>query len=122
MAATGLGLRSKDDDLIAETGGVPFVVEDETGVAIVDPAGALGAFELDDRSSWFAGPSERHKAFAARFAMEDSLGLSYHEGIVSIGETVAVVGFGQRTGGRLRMSSSPKLPLVICDNHATTRT
>lgn len=123
MAATGVAHGgTKTEDIIAETGGLPFLVEDETGVAIVDPTGAHGAFEIDDTSSWFEGPTERDRAFLARYAMHDKLGLAFHEGIVSVGETVAVVGFGQRVNGQLRMSSSPRLPLVICDNHATVKT
>lgn len=122
-ALTGVGIYGgSKEDMLVEVGGIPFLVEDETGVAIVDPDGATGAFEIDDKSSWFKGPTEHHKTFLRKYLMEDRMGLEYHEGIVSIGERVAVVGFGQRVDGQLRMSSSPHLPLVICDNHATIKT
>ena len=32
-----------------------------------------------------------------------------------------LVGFGQRVDGQLRMSSSPHLPLLICDHVATLK-
>ena len=110
-------------DIAVEVGGVPFLVEDDTGVAIVDPAGARGALGIDEKSSWWNGPLERQRAFLARFGVNpDAWTVDCYEGIVSIGERVAIVGFGQRVDGQLRMSSSPKLPLVICDNLATLGT
>jgi hypothetical protein len=45
----------------------------------------------------------------------------WFEGIVSIDGRIAMVGYGQRAGGQLRMSSSPHLPLVICDHLAMTK-
>jgi len=120
--ATNFHGSSNKLDIAVDVGGVPFLVEDDTGVAIVDPAGARGALGVDEKSTWWKGPLERQEAFLARFGVNPgSWSVDCYEGIVSIGEKIAVVGFGQRVDGRLRMSSSPKLPLVICDNLATLK-
>ncbi len=111
--------------LAEESNGIPFEVVDASGAAIVDPDGATCALEKDHRSWQFSGRESdpRHRAFLERIGVagRSYAGIQCREGIVSLGEKIAVIGFGQRTGGRLRMSSSPHFPLVICDNPAVAK-
>lgn len=107
-----------------ETGGVPFLLEDDSGVAVIDPDGATCTLDVDHKASTsdvWGDITDRQRLFLERYqAGSFSYGsLHWYEAIVEIDERIAVVGYGQR-GDRLRMSSSPHLPLVICDNLATT--
>lgn len=112
-----------DLELAAESGGTPFLLEDETGTAIIDPDGAHCVLAIDDKVGSGGDPTDRQRAFLARYAATDLAHdwIRWYEGIVSPGERIAVVGYGVRNDGRLRMSSSPHLPLVICDHVATTK-
>ena len=111
--------------LVEESNGIPFEVVDATGAAIVEPDGATCALDKDHKS-WEMTSLEaepRHRAFLERIGVtgRSYTGIRCREGIVSLGEKIAVVGFGQRSDGRLRMSSSPHFPLVICDHAAVAR-
>jgi hypothetical protein len=112
-----------DLELAAESGGTPFLLEDETGTAIIDPDGARCVLAIDDKLGTTGDADERRRAFLMRYAANDLARdwIRWYEGIVSAGERIAVVGYGTRSEGRLRMSSSPHLPLVICDHVATTK-
>jgi hypothetical protein len=129
----GEGLRHYFDD----EGGIPFVIEDGTGRALVDPERARMALELDDDST--SGPHDttpRHAAFLAHLGRSDQrpggrIRLQYHEGIVAPGDPVAVLGHGvrepdpaaiDRIGGyragaptRLRISGTARWPVLISD-------
>jgi hypothetical protein len=111
-----------DLELAAESGGTPFLLEDETGTAIIDPDGARCVLAIDDKMGTTGDTNDRQRAFLERYAAHDLTHdwIRWYEGIVSAGERIAVVGYGTRGDGRLRMSSSPHLPLVICDHLATT--
>jgi len=74
--------------------GTPFVIDDGTGKALVDPRGAyvrvvydhsLREGELDDGD--IADPE-----FAAELAGADPAGLRFEEGVLAVGETVVVEG------------------------------
>jgi hypothetical protein len=117
------GTQRADVELAAESGGTPFLLEDETGTALIDPAGAHCVLAIDDKMSSAGDANDRQRAFLARYASTELAPdwIRWYEGIVSAGERIAVVGYGMRADGRLRMSSSPHLPLVICDHLATTK-
>jgi hypothetical protein len=124
--------------IIHETRGTPFTVDDGTGTALVDPAGARLAVVNDAtyRSGRFDDATPVEEAFLARHGVTSTgwflnKTLRYREGAIEIGETVAVRGIAVRepdpdgaaraTGyrdappTRLRLSSSPRLPLLISD-------
>jgi hypothetical protein len=132
--------------LIRETRGVPFAVDDGTGVATVDPEGAKLAIEHDERSrsgyrrpptalaeAFLACHDERseHRIITDNTDLRFRRRLRYREGVLQIGDTVAVYGVGvheldadsaARAAGyreapptRLRLMSSPQAPLLIGD-------
>jgi len=85
--------------LIAEERGTPFVVADDTGRAVVDPAGAITALHQD----WHRlsevdvlGPIERE--FLARRGLSAHIWrpLSFREAIVEAGDRVSVQGVAVR--------------------------
>lgn len=119
----GTGGDESDLELAAESGGAPFLLEDDTGTAIIDPEGARCVLTIDDKASTSGKTTHNQRAFLKRYAAKDLAHdwIRWYEGIVSVDERIAVVGYGIRTDGRLRMSSSPHLPLVICDHVATTK-
>ncbi len=124
--------------IIRETRGVPFVLEDGTGRAIVDATAAKVALDFDGRSKsgTFDNPTEVEKAFLARHGQKGqgwifNRQLRYREAVIAEGETIAVLGAGTREPDpdappaeayrgeaptRLRLTSSPKYPLVISDD------
>jgi hypothetical protein len=128
--------------IVTETRGVRFVVEDETGRAIVDPISARMALDFDARTSsgMFDDPTEAERAFLARHGLRGegvlfNKRLRYREAVIAVGETIAVLGEGTREpdpnespadyrGDQptlLRLTSSPRFPLVISDDPSTTR-
>ncbi|HEU4613449.1 MAG TPA: GIDE domain-containing protein [Kofleriaceae bacterium] len=129
--------------IIKEARGVPFVLEDGSGRAIVDATAARLAIDFDGRSQsgTFDDPTEAERAFLARHG-EKGQGwifnrrLRYREAVIAEGETIAVLGAGTREPDpdappteayrgdaptRLRLTSSPRYPLVISDDASLTR-
>jgi len=117
--------------LIDESRGVPFLVEDESGRAIVDPMDArvdLVADAWSDERS-FDGPTPRTDALLARHgfgALSQAWrsNLRMRESIIVVGDRLTLVGFGVRegdpttgmyregvTGYHVRMGGSVKHPL-----------
>ena len=128
--------------IISEARVVPFVLLDGTGRAIIDGAGAKLTLDFDSKSSsgTLDDPTEAERAFLARHRQQGkglifNKTLRYREAIIGVGETVAVLGTAVREpdpnaapadyrGAQptlVRLTSSPKYPLVICDDPATTR-
>lgn len=129
--------------IITEQRGVPFGMRDATGRAIVDPNGAEIALDFDDKSTsgFLDNATEIEERFLQRHGKTSqgllfNKGLRYREAIIAVGETVAVLGEGVREPDpdadpagdyrgvpptRLRLTSSPRFPLVISDNPSTTR-
>lgn len=126
-----------------ETRGVPFMLEDGTGRAIVDPNGAEVALDFDgnSKSGTFNNADPVQEQFLARHGQKSegwvfNKTLRYREAMIEIGETIAVLGSGTREpdpnaapeaayrgapATRLRLTSSPRFPLIISDDPATTR-
>lgn len=126
-----------------ETRGVPFILEDSTGRAIVDPNGAQVALDFDgnSKSGTFNNADPVQEQFLARHGQKSegwvfNKTLRYREAMIEIGETIAVLGSGTREPDpnaapeaayrgapptRLRLTSSPRFPLIISDDPATTR-
>lgn len=123
--------------VIYEEQGVPFVVEDDTGRAIVEVYGAQMALDFDsrDRTGTWNAPDETQAALLAKYG-EPERGLvfrarhRYREAVIEIGETVAVLGSSKRerdpTGlpGGYRDAQPTLVRLqaaIISDDPATTR-
>lgn len=124
--------------IISESAGVPFMLEDGTGRALVDPTNADVALEFDGNSSsgTFHDADPRQEAFLARHGKKSTgwifnKGLRYREAMIEVGETIAVMGSGVREPDpeappeeayrgaprtRLRLTSSTRYPLVISDD------
>lgn len=129
--------------IIKEEAGVPFVLDDGTGRAIVDPRSARVALDVDGKgdSGTFDEPSAREAAFLQRHGTTGqgwifNKRLRYREAIIEVGEQVAILGEGVREPDpdappasayrgdqptRVRMTSSARYPLLISDNPDTTR-
>jgi hypothetical protein len=129
--------------IVREENGVPFILDDSTGHALVDPIAAKVALDVDGEgdSGTFDNPSPREQAFLARNGQTGegwvfNKRLRYREAVIEIGETVAVLGEGVREPDpgaapqaayrgdaptRVRMTSSSRFPLLISDNPDTTR-
>ena len=122
--------------IVREERGVAFVVEDDSGRAVVEPEGAKLVLTTDARTSSGGigdAPTPPELAFLRRHGVgERGRVLTYHEAIIEIGEPVAVVGAGMRehdpdapagmyreTAMRLRMTSGRRHPLVISDDTST---
>src|SRR5262249_34084485 len=123
--------------IVRESKSVRFQIADETGHAIIDPSSANLVLHRDVNTSsgTFDDATPSEEAFLARHG-EASKGwlfnkaLRYHESVVEIGETIAVLGSGVREPDpagvpaegyrsapptRLRLTSSARFPLVISD-------
>lgn len=83
-----------------EVHAIPFVIEDDTGTAIIDPAGA--AFDVPLATTGACGRAIATPAEAEMFArrghgptlrLED---WTFREGVIEAGATVAVLGTGDR--------------------------
>jgi hypothetical protein len=139
-----------DDDgywetMIQESQGQDFVIEDDTGTAIVNPIGAQVALTVDSRtkSGTFDAPTEQERNYLNSHGQEGegwwgfNKSLRYREGILEAGEAVAVLGRGvkepdpdgvEQARGyrsappmRLRMRGSQKGPLLISDDTSTVQ-
>ncbi|MEO7729522.1 MAG: hypothetical protein ABIY55_01010 [Kofleriaceae bacterium] len=126
-----------------ESNGAPFIVEDGTGRAIVDPSRALSALDFDDRShsGGLLAPNMAAAAFLAKFEQSTTgwwllyKTFEYCEAVIEAGNVVEILGSAvrepdpdaPRSGGyrdapatRLRFSSSPKMPLLVSDHSKAT--
>lgn len=124
--------------VVREAVGVPFVLDDGTGRAIVDPRGARVAVDLDmtTRSGTFDDATPVEEEFLTRHGLRSTgwvfnKSLRYREGVIEIGETIAVMGQGVRepdpdavgkVGGyrsgpptRLRLGGSARHPILLSD-------
>jgi hypothetical protein len=129
--------------IIEESRGVTFRLVDDTGHAIVDPTNAKVALTFDN-SGWSGisqDATELEAAFLAKHghgseALVFNESLRYHEAVISLGETVAVLGSGVREFDpaalppegyrsppptRIRLTSSARYPLIISDIPETTQ-
>ena len=129
--------------IIRETRGVPFMLEDDSGRALVDATAARIAIDFDGKSQsgTFDDPTEAEKAFLARHGEKGegwvfNRSLRYREAVIEAGETIAVLRAGTREPDpdappteayrgdaptRLRLTSSRKYPLVISDDPSAVR-
>jgi hypothetical protein len=129
-------------NIIKEERGVPFLLQDPTGRAIVDPTGAEIALDFDNRSTsgTFDDATQIEEDFLERHGKKSqgwvfNKGLRYREAVIHVGERVAVLGEGVREPDpdappadgyrgaaptRLRLTSTPRFPLVISDSPDTT--
>jgi hypothetical protein len=123
--------------LAREHRSLPFVLEDETGIAIVEPEHARIECAFDDRSFSTAAfdADARQRALLERFSLlhrdwSKSGGIRYTEALIAIDEPITIIGSGvrepdpearpegecgYREGGatRMRFTSSRKYPLVL---------
>jgi hypothetical protein len=129
--------------VIEEHDGVPFLLDDGSGRAIVDPVNAevVLTFDSDSSSGTFDDATRTEEAFLAKHG-RSSTGwvfnkkLRYTEAIIEPGETIAVLGSGVREPDpqampgegyrsapptRLRLTSSRQHPLRISDDPSTTQ-
>jgi hypothetical protein len=126
---------------VREATGIPFVVSDGTGRAIIDPAHARIALEDDahSRSGVFDAATAREEAFLARHGVESrgwllAKTLRYQEAVIEVDEQVAVAGLAVREPDpdagagegyrgapptRIRMNGTPAFPLLVSDQPAT---
>lgn len=130
--------------VVREAVGVPFVLDDGTGRAIVDPRGARVAVDLDmtTRSGTFDDATPVEEQFLSRHGLRSTgwvfnKSFRYREGVIEIGETIAVMGQGVRepdpdavgkVGGyrsgpptRLRLGGSARHPILLSDAPDTLR-
>jgi hypothetical protein len=129
--------------IIRETRGVPFMLEDDGGRALVDATAARIAIDFDGKSQsgTFDDPTPAEHAFLARHSQRGqgwvfNRTLRYREAVIADGETIAVLGAGTREPDpdappteayrgeaptRLRLTSSRKHPLVISDDPAVAK-
>jgi hypothetical protein len=124
--------------VVREARGVPFVLDDGTGRAIIDPNGARVDVDIDmtTRSGTFDDATPVEEQFLTRHGMRSTgwllnKSLRYREGVIEVGETIAVMGQGVRepdpdavgkVGGyrsgpptRLRLGGSPRHPILLSD-------
>lgn len=128
--------------LVDEHQGVPFVIEDDTGRAIIDPTNARITLVFDHTSDTYASTvaTPEQDALLARHGRNSKgfMGakpMVFFEAVIEIGEKVAVLGSGirepdperaSRSGYReapltlLRLTSSARYPLMISDDPETT--
>jgi hypothetical protein len=115
--------------ILDQRNGLPFLVVDGSGRALVDPAHAEVALVADAESEG----GERLQMFLLRYGISPRRNVRYTEAVIEPGEVVAVAGAGVRepdpegTGGayreaptRLRIAASPSVPLLISDRPDTT--
>ena len=124
--------------VVREARGVPFVLDDGTGRAIVDPGGARIDVDIDmtTRSGTFDDATPIEEQFLTRHGLRATgwvfnKSLRYREGVIEVGETIAVMGQGVRepdpdavgkVGGyrsgpptRLRLGGSSRHPILLSD-------
>ena len=129
--------------IIKETRGVLFMLEDDSGRALVDAKSARIAIDFDgkSKSGTFDDPTPVERAFLERHGQKGegwifNRTLRYREAVIADGETIAVLGAGTREPDpdappieayrgepqtRLRLTSSAKYPLVISDDPSAHR-
>jgi hypothetical protein len=125
-----------------EKDGVPFLLTDDSGRAIIDPSCADAAltFDHDSRSDTVGDPTPTEAAFLAKHGGKAkgwifNEKLRYVEAVIEPGKRIAVLGSGVRDpdpqgtpaeGYRsaaptlLRLTSSPRHPLMISNDPSTT--
>lgn len=127
-----------------ELRGVPFTVDDGTGRALVDPAGARVDIDIDSttRSGTLDDPTEAEAAFLRRHGQQGAgwifnKRLRYREGVFQVGERIAVMcqpvrepdpdaaaraaaGYRDPAPTRLRIGGSPAHPILLSDARALT--
>jgi hypothetical protein len=131
---------------IRESRGVPFVIDDGTGHALIDPTHARADVELDVtlRSGTFSDPdpTPSQLALLTRHEVETkgwlfNKTLRYREGVLAVGESIAILcqavrepvpeatsaaaGYRDAPPMRLRVNGSVNQPLVISDARDVTR-
>ena len=120
--------------IVRQVEAVPFLVEDETGRAHVDPSGAQLVVTADrhSRSGTFDDPTPEERAFLDRHG-EEATGwvfnrtLRYREGVLEPDELVAVLGQGavsyddapdmQHQGGYRAPAASKRLDIRAAGGH-----
>jgi hypothetical protein len=113
--------------VIREAKGVPFLFDDGSGLALVDPAQARVVLQMDAHSKTgaFTEADATQEEFLARHGQQ-SKGMIFHrtlrfrESALEVGELVAVLGTCERTRdarGRavVRLEATPAGPLVVSD-------
>ncbi len=124
--------------VVREARGVPFVLDDGTGRAIVDPGGARVDVDIDmtTRSGTFDDATPIEEQFLTRHGLRSTgwvfnKSIRYREGVIEVGETITVMGQGVRepdpeavgqVGGyrsgpptRLRLGGSSRHPILLSD-------
>jgi hypothetical protein len=137
--ATGPGGEAMPWTTVAsETRAVAFVIEDETGRALVEPTAAKVELRFEPSVELGDGPglTADQRAYLARHHVTaQGAKLRYSEALISIGEAIAVFGSGAREPDpdaspaddyrgerptRLRLTSSSRHPLLISNDPLTT--
>ena len=130
-------------EIIREDRAVMFTIDDGTARAIVDPRNSKVALSFDGSSDsgTFDNPTEREQAFLDAHETSGMHGklnrnLRYREAVIELGKTIAIFGAAVREPDptalpepgyrgdaptRLRMTSSPRHPMLISDSPAATR-
>ena len=85
--------------VLTETGGVPFVLDDGTGKALLDPAEAVATIRVTHRRAARFKLRDHERDFLERHGVELGRGLGrrkfmFEESIVVIGQPIAAVGAG----------------------------
>jgi len=133
VVARESGGKSRTPSTVFEDrGGVPFVVRDDSGRAVVDPANARVAVEPSETKELRdADALETYlvsKGFSTSWFLSPSV--TYNERLIEVGETVHVFGAGTREPDpdgapegyrasmptRLRVADSPAQRLAISDD------
>ncbi|MEJ7603241.1 MAG: GIDE domain-containing protein [Kofleriaceae bacterium] len=130
-------------ETVREERGVPFVLDDGSGRALVDPTGAEVELDIDTTgaSGTLDDASPAEPALLARHGRVSrgklfNHSVKYREAIIAIGETVAVLGcavrepdpgvpptgegYRQGPATRVRLTGAGKFPLRISDAATTT--
>jgi hypothetical protein len=127
-----------------ESGGVCFTIDDGTGRAIVDPAGARIDIDLDrgTASGTLDDPTAKERAFLERHRLEATgwvfnKKLRYREGVFEVGEPIAIMcrpvrepepavssreaGYRDAPPTRLRIGGSSRYPILLSDSRRITQ-
>lgn len=126
--------------LASEQEGIPFVLEDETGRAMIDPAHARCscAFDHETESKAAFDADPRQRELLERFSLVhrdwfQTQGIRYREAAITIDERICVLGAGTREPDtavpphgergyrddgptRMRFTGTAKYPLVLSDD------
>ena len=123
--------------ILAQHGGVPFVVTQDGHRAVVDPKDSITSltFDHEDSSHGIGYVDRAHEAvlktYLAHRDFKHTVALHYREAVIEIGEAVSVLGSGTRepdpdapptaayrdgSRTRLRLTSSKQHPLCITDD------